>query len=197
MKLAIAIIGAYVIGSIDFALVVARMRGIDIREVGSGNPGTSNVLRTMGKGPAALVLLGDTLKGVMGAFLGTIASESIDPTVHWVFLSGLAAVVGHCYPVFHRLKGGRGVATGLGVLLYSLPWLGLGVLGGWLILLKLTKVAAVSSLIVTLVSLPVAWFLGVRDLGFLWLCLMVALIIFRHRSNIMRMVRGSEQKVPT
>lgn len=196
MNLALAIVGAYVLGSIDFAVIVARMRGVDIREVGSGNPGTSNVLRTMGRGPAAMVLIGDTVKGVMGAALGLVASGVADPLVHWAFLAGLAAVVGHCYPVFHRFRGGRGVATGLGVLFFTVPWLGLGVLVGWLILVKLTRVAALASLIVALATPPIAWLIGVRGLAFLWLGLIVALILFRHWPNILRMIRGSEQKVP-
>ena len=197
MNLALAIAGAYVIGSIDFALIVARMRGVDIREVGSGNPGTSNVLRTMGRGPAAIVLIGDAFKGVLGAAIGMVASGVADPLVHWAFLAGLAAVVGHCFPIFHRFKGGRGVATRLCVLLFTLPLLGLGALVGWLILVKLTRVAAIASLIVVAVTLPVAWLLEVRGLAFLWLCLMVVLILFRHRANIMRMIKGSEQKVTT
>ena len=160
MNLFLAIAGAYIIGSIDFAVIVARMRGVDIRGVGSGNPGTSNVLRT-------------------------------------AFLAGLAAVVGHCYPIFHRFKGGRGVATGLGVLFWTVPWLGLGALIAWLILVKLTKVAALASLITVLATLPAAWIMGVRDRAFLWVCLMVALIVFRHRDNIARLIKGSEQKVPT
>lgn len=197
MNLVLAIVGAYVLGSIDFALVVARMRGVDIREVGSGNPGTSNVLRTMGRGPAVMVLIGDTFKGVLGAAFGMIAAGVADPLVHWAFAAGLAAVVGHCYPIFHRFRGGRGVATGLGVLFFTLPWLGLGVLVGWLVLVKLTRVAAIASLIVVVITLPVAWAMGVRSLSFLWLCLIVALILFRHKANIMRMIQGSEQKVAT
>lgn len=197
MNLFLAIAGAYIIGSIDFAVIVARMRGVDIRDVGSGNPGTSNVLRTMGKGPAAMVLIGDTLKGVIGAAVGMFASGTVDSTVHWAFLAGLAAVVGHCYPIFHRFKGGRGVATGLGVLFRTVPWLGLGALIAWLILVKLTRVAAVASLITVLATLPAAWIMGVRDRAFLWMCLMVALIVFRHRDNIARLIKGSEQKVPT
>lgn len=195
MNIALAIVGAYIVGSFDFAVVVARMRGVDIREVGSGNPGTSNVLRTLGRGPAAMVLIGDTLKGFMGGFMGMLGAGVADPLVHWAFAAGLAAVIGHCYPIFHRFRGGRGVATGLGVLFFTLPLLGLGVLIGWIILAKVTKVAAIASLAAVLVTVPLAWYLGVRGLAFLWFALIVALIIFRHRANIGRMLKGSEQKV--
>lgn len=197
MNIALAIVGAYIVGSFDFAVVVGRMRGVDIRQVGSGNPGTSNVLRTLGKGPAAMVLVGDTLKGFIGAFMGMVGAGVADPLIHWSFAAGLAAVIGHCYPIFHRFKGGRGVATGLGVLFFTLPLLGLGVLIGWIILAKVTKVAAVASLAAVLITIPLSWYLGVRGLAFLWFSLIVALIIFRHRANIGRMIRGSEQKVTT
>lgn len=197
MTIALALIGAYLVGSIDFAVIVARMRGVDITEVGSGNPGASNVLRTLGRGPAAMVLTGDTLKGVVGAAMGMVASGQADPLVHWAFASGLAAVVGHCYPVFHRFRGGRGVATGLGVLFFTLPLIGLGVMLGWFVLLKLTKVAAAASLAVAAVTVPLVWIGGVRGLALLWFCATVVLVVFRHKDNIMRMIQGSEQKVPT
>ena len=197
MDLALALIGAYILGSIDFAVIVARMRGVDIRQVGSGNPGASNVLRTLGRGPAVLVLVGDTLKGVLGAAIGMVGSSVADPMIHWAFAGGLAAVIGHCYPIFHRFRGGRGVATGLGVLLFTIPALGLGVLLGWYILVKVTKVAAVASLATVLVTVPLAWFIGVRGMAFLWFSLIVVLIVFRHKDNISRLIKGSEQKVTT
>ncbi|MFO7299566.1 MAG: glycerol-3-phosphate 1-O-acyltransferase PlsY [Actinomycetes bacterium] len=203
MKLLLAVVASYVIGSIDFAVIVAQMKGVDIHSVGSGNPGTSNVLRTLGKGPAAAVLIGDAIKGVIGAYLGVLASQNpaavggLVVTDHWAYLAGLFAVVGHCYPIFHKFRGGRGVATSLGVLLYTIPLIGLGALALWLIIVKLTKVAAVASLITVAVTLPVAWAVGVRGLAFLWVCLMVALIVFRHRENVARLIKGSEQKVPT
>ncbi|MGH8944351.1 MAG: glycerol-3-phosphate acyltransferase, partial [Acidimicrobiia bacterium] len=105
VALPLAIVAAYLVGSIDFAVIVGRMYGVDIHQEGSGNPGMSNVLRTMGRVPAAMVFIGDTLKGTIGAAMGWVASGSPDPAVHWAFLAGLAAVVGHCYPIFHRFKG--------------------------------------------------------------------------------------------
>lgn len=197
LAIALAIVAAYVVGSIDFAVVVSRMHGVDIHEVGSGNPGASNVLRSIGKMPAALVLLGDTMKGVVGAAMGMIAAGSTNPQVEWAFLAGLAAVVGHCYPVFHRLKGGRGVATGLGVLAFTVPLVAAITLVGWLILVWLTKTASVSSLIVVLGSVPLAFWRGVRGMSLVWLLVTVVLVIWRHRANIKRMVQGREQKVTT
>lgn len=193
LNIALSLVGAYLVGSVDFASFVARLHGVDIREVGSGNPGTSNVLRTLGKGPAAMVLAGDALKGVAGAYLGMWASGA--PTSHWVFAAGFAAVLGHCYPIFHKFKGGKGVATGLGVLLFALPPAGLIVLVSWVVLTQLIKVAAAASLIVVLGAIPLAYWQGARGLDFFWLGLTIALIVWRHRSNITRMAKGNEKTV--
>lgn len=197
LAIALAMVAAYVVGSIDFAVVIARMHGVDIHEVGSGNPGASNVLRSIGKVPAALVLLGDTMKGVVAGAMGMIAAGSTDPTVEWAFLAGLAAVVGHCYPVFHRFKGGKGVATGLGVLFFTVPLVGGIVFVGWVILVRLTKTASVSSLIAVLSSIPLAIWQGVIGMSLVWLLATIVLVLWRHRGNIQRMIQGREQKVTT
>ncbi|HUF94552.1 MAG TPA: glycerol-3-phosphate 1-O-acyltransferase PlsY [Acidimicrobiia bacterium] len=196
MSLAIAIAAAYIVGSIDFAVVIGRMHGIDIHQEGSGNPGASNVLRTLGRLPAAMVFVGDTLKGTVGAAMGMVASGTSDPMVHWALLGGLAAVVGHCYPVFHRFKGGKGVATGSGVLLFVMPLVAIASTILWGIIVKLTRTASIGSLILTVATVPLAIWQGVEGLGLLWLALMILLVLWRHRGNIGRMIRGSEQKVP-
>lgn len=193
--IALAVVAAYVVGSIDFAVLVARMHGVDIHEVGSGNPGASNVLRSIGRVPAAMVLLGDTFKGVVGAAMGMIASGTADPTVQWALLAGFAAVLGHCYPVFHRFRGGKGVATGLGVLLFVVPLVGLIAVSGWAILVRLTKTASISSLIMMAVSIPLAIWQGVTGMSLVWLLATIVLVLWRHRGNIQRVFRGSEQKV--
>ena len=197
LAIAIALVAAYVVGSIDFAVIVARMHGVDIHKVGSGNPGASNVLRSIGRLPAAMVLVGDTLKGVIGAAMGMIAAGSVDFQVEWAFLAGFAAVVGHCYPVFHRFRGGKGVATGLGVLLFTVPIVGVIVVAGWLILVKLTKTASISSLIAVAASVPLAIWQGVEGMSLVWLLATVVLVVWRHRANIQRVFTGSEQKVQT
>ncbi|HUG08339.1 MAG TPA: glycerol-3-phosphate 1-O-acyltransferase PlsY [Acidimicrobiia bacterium] len=195
LTIALALLAAYVVGSIDFAVIVARMHGVDIREVGSGNPGASNVLRSVGRVPAAMVLVGDTLKGVIGAAMGMIAAGTVDFQSEWAFLAGFAAVVGHCYPVFHRFRGGKGVATGLGVLIYTVPLVGMIVVASWLVLVKLTKTASISSLAVVAASIPLAIWQGVTGMSLVWLLAIVALVVWRHRSNIRRVFTGSEQKV--
>lgn len=193
----LALAGAYVVGSIDFAVVVARMYGVDIHQVGSGNPGTSNVLRTLGRLPAVMVFVGDMLKGVVAAAMGMIASGLADPQIHWAFAAGLAAVVGHCYPVFHRFKGGKGVATAGGLVLFTLPLVALIDVVLWVVVARVTKTASISSLVVMAVTIPLALWRGIEIGALLWLVATIALIVWRHRANIQRMVRGDEQKVPT
>jgi glycerol-3-phosphate acyltransferase PlsY len=195
LTIALALVAAYVVGSIDFAVIVARMHGVDIHNVGSGNPGTSNVLRSIGRLPAAMVLVGDTLKGVIAAAMGMIAAGAADPMIHWAFLAGLFAVVGHCYPVFHRFKGGKGVATGLGVLFFTMPLVGLVILLTWLVLVQITKTASISSMVVLGLSIPLALWQGAAGLDLMWLVATITLIVWRHRSNLGRVIKGSEKKV--
>jgi glycerol-3-phosphate acyltransferase PlsY len=197
VPLALALLAAYIVGSIDFAVIIGRMHGVDIHEVGSGNPGTSNVLRTLGKGPAIMVLLGDTLKGVIGAAMGWVASGDADPLGPWVFAAGLAAVIGHCYPVFHKFRGGKGVATGFGVLIFTMPLVAVIVGLSWAILTKITKTASVSSMIVVSGTIPLAFWQGVSGMAWVWLLATIALVVWRHKANIQRMTRGTEEKVTT
>jgi glycerol-3-phosphate acyltransferase PlsY len=194
----LALVGAYLIGSLDFAVVVARAHGVDIHNVGSGNPGASNVLRTLGKGPAAMVFLGDALKGVIAAALGTLAGgpgEATAPVI--AFAAGFMVVAGHCFPALHRFKGGKGVATCAGVLLFTLPLVGIGMAVVWVIVAKVSKVASIASLTAVVLCIPAAYAQGTRGWGMFWLIAMLALVVIRHAPNIKRMISGSEQKVPT
>jgi glycerol-3-phosphate acyltransferase PlsY len=197
LAIALSILAAYVVGSIDFAVIVARMHGIDIHNSGSGNPGASNVLRTLGKLPAAMVFLGDTMKGTIGAAMGMVASGVADPQVHWAFAAGLAAVIGHCYPIFHRFKGGKGVATGGGVLLFTAPIAALIDIAVWAIVVKLTRTASIGSMVIVVITIPLLLWQGVDGLALLWVTLIILVVVWRHRGNIKRMVSGREQKVVT
>lgn len=195
MQIALAMIAAYIIGSINFAVMVGRMHGVDIHEEGSGNPGMSNVLRTLGKLPAGQVMLGDTIKGVAGAYAGFIASASGDPLSPWAFAAGFAAVLGHCYPIFHKFKGGKGVATGSGVVIFTMPIVAVIVIGGWALLVFLTKTASVASLIVTAAAIPLALWQKISLPALGWFLATMALVVWRHKTNIVQMVKGSEKKV--
>ncbi len=197
-QIALALVAAYVVGSIDFAVIVARMYGVDIRNEGSGNPGASNVRRTLGRFPGALVFLLDMLKGFIGAAMATIAAaDGAAEITHWAFAGGLAAVVGHCYPVFHRFSGGKGVATSAGMLLWSAPLVGILDIAIWVAVVVVTKTASVGSMVVVIMTIPLLVWQGVAGLSLLWTGLMLVLVVWRHRGNIRRMVSGTEEKVST
>lgn len=190
----LVLVGAYLIGSLDFAVVVGRMHGVDIFETGSGNPGTANVLRTLGRGPAAMVLVGDLLKGVIAAAIGMVVSN--DPHSALTIGAGLAAVIGHCYPVFHRFRGGKGVATALGVVLLAMPTVGLGLAGLWIVVVLLTRVSALGSLALAVAAVPAAAVWGsLRDLALALLGGMFLLVVLRHSDNIRRLIRGEERSI--
>ncbi len=194
----LALVGAYLIGSLDFAVVVARAHGVDIHSVGSGNPGTSNVLRTLGKGPAAMVLLGDALKGVIAAAIGWLAVRSGNPANEPIaFAAGFMAVLGHCFPIMHRFKGGKGVATSAGVLLFVQPLVAFILAALWALIAKVFKVASIASLVAVGAAVPLALWQGTRGAALLWLVAIIVLVVARHAPNIKRMISGSEQKVPT
>lgn len=195
----LALIGAYLIGSLDFAVVVAQAKGVDIRSVGSGNPGTSNVLRTLGRGPAAMVLVGDSLKGVIAAAVGWLAAGTGgDPALEpLAYAAGFLAVAGHAFPVFHRFKGGKGVATAAGVMFFTVPLVAVVIGVVWASIAKIWKVASIASLVSLGLAIPGALLVGVRGDALIWLGAMLVLIVARHRPNIQRMLSGSEERVPT
>lgn len=178
---------AYLLGSVDFGVHVARARGVDIYAVGSGNPGTANVGRALGWKAAAAVLVGDLLKGVVAAVIGLVA---VDATVG--FAAGLAAVVGHCFPAWHRFRGGKGVATAGGSLLVLAPLVGLILAVVWAAIARFGKISSVASLTVAVLAVPALVVAGHRGWSLVWVGLMMVLVVFQHRANIARLLRGEE-----
>ena len=183
-------LGAYLLGGINVALVVSRARGVDIREVGSGNPGASNVLRSVGKGPAALVIVVDILKGLLPALVGQLAWS---PAV--AAAAGLGAVLGHCYPIYHRLRGGKGVATATGAMLAVSPPAMVAMVIVYGVVLRITRISALGSLAAVVVSLPALWLAGQAGWTVGWFAVIMVLIVFRHRSNLARLRSGSENRL--
>lgn len=181
---------AYLLGSINAALAVARVRSVDIRAVGSGNPGASNVLRAMGKGPATFVYVADLLKGFLPSLVGLVVW---DATI--AGMVGFGAVIGHCYPVFHRLRGGKGVATAGGVVLVLSPLVMVLMIGVYAVALALTRISAVGSLATVLVAIPALLLAGVDSGAVGWFGLVALLIVYRHRSNLARLRAGTENKL--
>lgn len=184
--------GAYLLGSVNTAVLVARSRGVDIYAAGSGNPGASNAYRTMGKGAAVLVYLGDLLKGFGPALIGALAFGEAA-----AFAAGFFAVVGHCYPLYHRFKGGKGVATAGGALLATVPLVVVGMLVVYLVIVRTTKISSLGSLTVALLAIPAAVLFGVRGWALGWFALTIGLVFYRHRGNIGRLLGGRENKMVT
>ena len=191
MTEALSLIAGYLIGSIDFAVLAARLRGIDIYSEGSGNPGASNVARVMGRGAGALVLVGDLLKGVVAAGFGELVggSELVG------FSAGGMAVAGHCFPVWHRFKGGKGVATTVGLLLWTIPWLGLGLAAIWAGIIALTRVSSFGSLTIVTLAIPGVWTWAEDAWSAAIMAAASFLVVVRHKDNIKRMMGSGEQTI--
>ena len=198
MDILIPLTLAYLIGSIDFGVIVPRLLGVDIYGVGSGNPGTSNVLRTLGKGPAALVLIGDGAKGALAAAIATVWAGAIDSFMSVETLAvacAFAAVVGHVAPIWHRFRGGKGVATAIGAAVYLAPLFGLILAVLWLIVTLVFKVASIASLGAMVLYVPGLALSGYRGWALGWAAAIAVLVIIRHTPNIRMLASGSERKV--
>ena len=198
----LVIILSYLLGSINFAYITAQIRGIDISTEGSGNPGTSNVLRTLGKGSAAVVLFGDLLKGAI-----PIIFFYQD---NYFLFYGLASVLGHIYPVFYKFKGGKGVATYLGVYvstvfvnpnnsdllnleifqILNIPTLAFF----YFLLFKTTRVSAIASLATVLVTVSILIYTNNEISNIVACVALFVLILFKHSENIKRLRAGKENK---
>ena len=189
----LAIILAYLLGSVSFAILVSRLFGLpDPRTHGSGNPGATNMLRTGRKSAAALTLLGDLVKGWLAVVLVRVMVEQGLSAPWSVDAAAVAVLLGHIYPVFFGFKGGKGVATALGVLLAISPWLGLSCAGVWLLVFVVTRVSSLSALTAALASPIFAWFWLRQPRAVFALVLLAALILWRHRANIRRLLAGEE-----
>ena len=183
---------AYLLGSIPFGLVIARISGgVDLRRVGSGNIGATNVLRALGKAAAALTLLGDIGKGVLA--VGVARWAGADAFV--LALTALAAVLGHLYPVWARFRGGKGVATTLGVILGAMPIVGALLLLIWLMVAAISRYSSLAAL-VAIASLPVlTWFVDGRTAMLALSGVLVILVVVRHAENIRRLAAGTEGRI--
>ncbi len=189
--LVVAIVVAYGLGTIPFGLLITRACGLgDIRKIGSGSIGATNVLRTGRKELAAATLLLDAMKGVFAVLIGADVAGSLG-----VLACGLAAVIGHLFPVWLGFKGGKGVATGLGVLMAASPLTAAICCAIWLTVAKLTKISSASSLSATLSAPLVIWLVtGNTDLVILAV-IVAALLWAKHHENIRRLLAGTEPRI--
>ena len=196
------IIVAYFLGSISFSVIFSRkFAGFDVRDKGSKNAGTTNVLRTVGTKVAALTLVCDVLKGVFAVLLAMLAGKiwadsNIEITTNLTYLAGFFAILGHTFPIFFEFRGGKGVATALGVLI-TLNWkIGLICLIFALIIIAFTKMVSVGSLLAAVLYPILTIFMGeVSFIPVLISILIALLVIFNHRENIKRIKNGTENKI--
>ena len=198
---------AYAIGSINFSVIISKkMAGFDVREKGSGNAGSTNVLRTVGKKAALITLVCDILKGVVSVLIalliGSIAGEKANSAIV-VEIAALAVVIGHTFPVFFGFRGGKGVATSLGVILIVNWKIGLICLVFALALMALTRMVSLGSISASVLFAVLTIFIrdsyiGGIDFDFSFIIfgvLLAALVIFNHRTNLKRIINGTENKL--
>ena len=200
----IAII-AYLIGSVNFSVIISKkMAGFDLREKGSGNAGSTNVLRTVGKKAAVITLICDILKGVVSILLAKLMVNiwtSLDGSL-LVQIAGIAVIIGHTFPVFFKFKGGKGVATSLGVLLTTNWQIGLICLVFALVLMVLTQMVSVGSIAAAILFPVLVMFIDQNYIVeashwnyLVYAIVLAVIVIFNHRSNIKRIFSGTENKI--
>ena len=190
-------IAAYLIGSLSFAVIVSKAFALpDPHSYGSGNPGATNVLRTGKKSAAALTLLGDCGKGVVAVLLARYFAADYGVDMTGIALVALAVFLGHLYPVFFRFKGGKGVATALGILCAIDIWLGLATLASWLVIVSIFRMVSLASIIAALfAAFYTAWLFGTASPLLPGVAAVAALLVYRHRENIGRLMTGNESRI--
>ncbi|MDA8387965.1 MAG: glycerol-3-phosphate 1-O-acyltransferase PlsY [Nitrospiraceae bacterium] len=185
------LLSSYVLGSVPFGVLAARMRGVDLKKTGSGNIGATNVLRGVGKGAALFTLLGDCLKGAAAVLM----AGRLGFAAPWQGLAGLCAVLGHDFSVFLGGRGGKGVATGLGVAVVIAPLAAVFAVGSWLAVAFLTRYSSLAALTAFLLLPLFALGTGAGRTAALTAGALTLLILLRHTGNIKRLVEGRERKI--
>jgi glycerol-3-phosphate acyltransferase PlsY len=190
MLIALGAIAGYLLGSVSFAVVVSRLLRLpDPRSYGSKNPGATNVLRTGSRIAAVLTLAGDTLKGFVAVLVALLYLPEAAPYV------GAAAFLGHVFPLFHRFQGGKGAATAAGVLFGFDPWLGLATIATFAVIAAFFRYVSLASMVASAFAVFFSWFIKLSDATTLALAVMAALLIWRHKDNIKRLIAGTESKL--
>ncbi len=193
---------SYLIGSINFSVIISKkMAGFDLREKGSGNAGTTNMLRTVGKGAALITLICDILKGVVSILIAMLIgkiAEKANPAI-LVQIAGILVIIGHTFPVFFKFKGGKGVATAVGVLLITNWQIGLICLIFGLVLIALTRMVSLGSITAAILFPVLVLFIKanyiVEGKYFIYSVIIAVIVIFNHRQNVKRLLNGNENKL--
>lgn len=193
---------SYLIGSISFSIIISKkVAGFDVREKGSGNAGTTNMLRTVGKKAALITLVCDILKGVISILLalliGKIAKEANNSIL--VQIAGILVIIGHTFPIFFKFKGGKGVATAVGVLLTTNWQIGLICLIFGLVLIALTRMVSLGSITAAILFPILVLFIKtnyiVEGNYFIYSLIIAVMVVFNHRENVKRLLSGTENKL--
>ena len=202
MEYVIMAIIAYLIGSINFSVILSKkMAGFDLRDKGSGNAGTTNVLRTVGKKAAIITLICDILKGVVAILIAILANKLVEGSngALLVQFAGVAVILGHTFPIFFKFKGGKGVATSLGVLIMSNWQIGLICLVFALILIALTQMVSVGSIAAAILYPVLTLFIPQNYIipgnYLIYSVVLAVIIVFNHRENVKRLLKGTENKI--
>jgi len=196
MSTLIFVVCAYLLGSVSFAVLMSKAFGLaDPRTYGSGNPGATNVLRSGKKAAAVLTLLGDAAKGWLAVFLAIRFASHDSAGLLLVALVSLAVFLGHVFPIFLKFQGGKGVATALGVLLALSGWMGLAVLGTWVMVAVVFRYSSLSALVAAIAAPIYAMLLQLRPELVMATAIMSILLIWRHKSNIHNLMTGKESKI--
>jgi glycerol-3-phosphate acyltransferase PlsY len=198
----LVVLVAYLLGSIPTGFLVAKARGVDIRTVGSGNIGATNVFRILGKPAGIFVLLADAAKGWLAVFLvAKLVADWFYPAAgplayEWFKIcAGIAAILGHNYTCWLHFKGGKGIATSAGVLV-ALVWLPLLIiLGVWIVVFAASRYVSLASICASFVLPFAAWFTGKNLATVIVTAVLAVLAIYKHRANIQRLLRGTENKI--
>lgn len=192
-QLYLILVVAYLFGSLSFAIIISKfMKMEDPRSYGSNNAGATNVMRSGNKKAAAFTLLGDLLKGLLVVLIARYLMRGIDGGEAIVGICGVLVVIGHIYPMFFKFKGGKGVATAIGALLGFSPILALLLVVSWFVVFKVSRVSSLAAILATMLS-PIYAYIIFGNTSYFGATLMIAvLVIFKHRSNIVRLLKGEE-----
>jgi glycerol-3-phosphate acyltransferase PlsY len=192
VRVALALIVGYFVGAVPFGVLIGqRTAGVDVRRLGSGNIGATNVLRVLGPQAAALVLAMDVAKGIAAVFVGKwLVGGDVVP-----LLTGLAAVVGHNWSIFLRFGGGKGVATTAGVVIASMPLVASIAISAFLITVTVTRYVSLGSLAMAALLPLLAWFLKSPPPHVMFVAVLALMTLWRHRPNIVRLIEGRENKL--
>lgn len=190
MNQALALVLAYLLGSIPFALIAGRLHGVDLREAGSGNLGATNVFRTLGRTAGVAVMVLDIAKGAAAVLVAVALTDN-----PWPLAAGALAILGHVFPVWTHFRGGKGVAVGAGAMIGLVPSASGVLLVLWILLVVFTRYVSVASIAAALAAAPLAYVFGAPWSYVVFIALAGVFVIYKHRENIVRLAHGDESRI--